>query len=274
MAISSHLSCWVVVLVAVLSLSQATAFAPSAASRSLFPARSNVMRNTRTSSTALRMSSGLQGQGAVVLRRALLASAVFAGVSFATEVTAGPKFKGFKRIRTQFIAALGDPKASSGTEASQWGLWREDPGPRGVWLRKYADLQKSGGKAPAGWKFDNNDWWLEEHGLIMEAPEFPVPTGRYLVTGGRETTTVLTVSAPDAQGKQQWSLDDDAKLYDVTHLPCRSARYTPNGGGSPATAKESDFPVAPGAEMPAVQGCNKQDYAVLFVIGVENQRDL
>eukprot|EP00961_Rhodomonas_salina_P123460 1663313-Rhodomonas_salina.1 len=132
----------------------------------------------------------------------------------------------------------------------------------------------------------------------MEAPEFPVPTGRYLVTGGRETTTVLTVSAPDAQGKQQWSLDDDAKLYDVTHLvlsadssrgaehpmagtdilvlyqPCRSARYTPNGGGSPATAKESDFPVAPGAEMPAVQGCNKQDYAVLFVIGVENQRDL
>eukprot|EP00287_Rhodomonas_sp_CCMP768_P008829 CAMPEP_0196738520 /NCGR_PEP_ID=MMETSP1091-20130531/15854_1 /TAXON_ID=302021 /ORGANISM="Rhodomonas sp., Strain CCMP768" /LENGTH=217 /DNA_ID=CAMNT_0042082491 /DNA_START=152 /DNA_END=805 /DNA_ORIENTATION=- len=215
------------------------------------------------------MGAGKESSGAMVLRRALLASAVFAGVSLATEVTAGPKLKGFQRIRTQFIAALGDPKASSGSGASQWGLWRKDPGPRGVWLRQFADLEKAGGVAPAGWKFDRNDWWLEEHGLIMEAPEFPMPPGRYLVTGGREVTTVLTVTPPDAKGEQQWSLEDDAKLFDVTHLPCRSARYTPNGGGSPATAKETDFPVTPGAEMPAVQGCNKQDYAVLFVIGVE-----
>ena len=27
------------------------------------------------------------------------------------------------------------------------------------------------GVAPAGWTFDAEDWWLEEHGLIMEAPE-------------------------------------------------------------------------------------------------------
>ena len=84
-------------------------------------------------------------------------------------------------------------------------------------------------------------------------------------------TTVLTVNPKDADGNQNWMLDDGAKLYDVTHLPCRSARYTPNsGGGSPVTAKQSDFPVAPGAEMPAVQGCDKQDYAVLFVVGVES----
>ena len=32
------------------------------------------------------------------------------------------------------------------------------------------------------------------------------------------------------------------------------------------------FPVEPGAAMPPVEGCNKQDYAVLIVIGmmVEN----
>ncbi len=64
-----------------------------------------------------------------------------------------------------------------------------------------------------------------------------------------------------------------AGLY-VTHLPCRSARYTPATDvaatalyGSPLTANTSDFPVKPGASMPSVKGCNKQDYAVLFVIG-------
>ena len=43
----------------------------------------------------------------------------------------------FKRIPTQFIAALGDPAATSGSGAQSWGLWRRDPGPRGVWLVKY-----------------------------------------------------------------------------------------------------------------------------------------
>ena len=41
----------------------------------------------------------------------------------------------FKQIRPQFIAALGDPGASSGGGAQAWGVWRLDPGPRGVWLR-------------------------------------------------------------------------------------------------------------------------------------------
>jgi hypothetical protein len=61
-------------------------------------------------------------------------------------------------------------------------------------------------------------------------------------------------------------------LYDVTHLPCRSARYTPQGKGGtclPSAAERKDFPVRPGAEMPAIAGCNKQDYAVLFVLGEE-----
>ncbi len=42
-------------------------------------------------------------------------------------------------------------------------------------------------------------------------------------------------------------------------------------GSSPAQAKESDFPVKPGSDMPAVAGSTKQDYAVLFVLGVEDK---
>merc|ERR1719198_291169 len=103
----------------------------------------------------------------------------------------------------------------------------------------------------------------------MEAPDFPLPAGRYLVTGGRETTAELTITADS-----QWSLsaprgtssDVPAKLYDVTHLPCRAARYS---GSTPASAKQADFPVTPGASMPAVEGSKKVDYAVLFVVGVE-----
>ena len=174
----------------------------------------------------------------------------------------------FKRVSTQFIAALGDPAASSGTGAEAWGIWRVDPGPRGVKLDRFEGL-KTAGVAPAQWKFDAADWWLEEHGLIMESPDFPLSPGKYVVTGDREVTTVLTIHARDASGAQRWELADGAKLYDVTHLPCRSARYTsPAGACSPEKALKSAFPVKPGAAMPEVEGCTKQDYAVLFVIGV------
>ncbi|HKP26959.1 MAG TPA: hypothetical protein VJV39_24025 [Dongiaceae bacterium] len=177
----------------------------------------------------------------------------------------------YKPIPTQYIAALGDSGATSGTGAESWGLWRVDPGPRGVELTDYETLKAGGGVAPAQWNFDGADWWLEEHGLIMEQPEFPVPPGKYVVTGGRETTAVLTVHPKGDDGTQRWELDKGATLYDVTHLRCRSARYTPAAGGgscSPAKAQMSAFPVAPGAAMPPVEGCNKQDYEVLIVIGV------
>ena len=176
----------------------------------------------------------------------------------------------FKRIPVQFIAALGERRATSGNNAEAWGLWRRDPGPRGVRLSQFDRLLAAGGKAPANWQFDDTDWWLEEHGLIMESPEFPVAPGQYLVTGDREVTSILTVD-PVADGHQLWALADGATLYDVTHLRCRSARYTPAAGNascSPANAKQSEFPVAPGGTMPPVEGCDKQDYAVLFVIGV------
>ena len=177
-----------------------------------------------------------------------------------------------QQLPIQFIAALGDPQANSGMGAENWGLWTVDPGPRGVWLKLFPVLKATGGHGPGGWKYDEKDWWLDENGLIMEKPTFPMPAGRYLVTGDREVVTVLTVHPKDENGVQRWALGDKAKLYDVTHLPCRSARYTPasdTASCSPASADKSLFKVAPGTVMPEVEGCSKQDYAVLFIVGVE-----
>ena len=83
-------------------------------------------------------------------------------------------------------------------------------------------------------------------------------------------TAVLTIHPPDGNGDSRWELDDRATLHDVTHLPCRAARYTPTGDGSsfPANVPKTAFPVAPGGAMPPVEGCEKQDYAVVVVIGV------
>ena len=179
----------------------------------------------------------------------------------------------FERVSMQYIAALGGESDSSGSNAQAWGLWPVDPGPRGVRLSSYEQLRSSDGRAPAGWQLDDTDWWLEENGLLMEQPEFPLAPGQYMVTGGRDITTVLTIYAPDEQGDSRWELADGATLYDVTHLGCRSARYTPGAGKeagscSPANAPQSAFRVAPGAEMPPVEGCAKQDYAVLFIVAV------
>lgn len=201
----------------------------------------------------------------------LVACGIASSQLFATNVYTPT---GFRRLPSiQFIAALGDPKASSGkfnpndVSTSAWGIWKNDPGPRGVWLRDYDkvfDQQQSPPVAPAGWTFNSSDWWLEEHGIIMEQPIFPMKPGRYLVTGGRSMTTGLTI---DADGS--WKLDEGT-LYDVTHLPCRSARYRPQNviDASPKQANLNDFPVRPGATMPNVPGYSKQDYAVLFLVGV------
>jgi hypothetical protein len=169
----------------------------------------------------------------------------------------------------QFIAASVDPttgafQAKSGTGAETWGIWRTDPGPRGVQLDAYSQIVANGDVAPAGWAFDKNDWWMEEHGLIMPNPSFPLPPGKYKVTGGREVTTVLTINVDGS-----WKLDDDASLYDVTHLPCRAARYTPAvPNASPVNADTGEFPVAPGGAMPAVVGYNDQAYSVIFVLAI------
>ena len=176
-----------------------------------------------------------------------------------------PRAQFVKLPDIQFIAALGEPRAASGVGAENWGIWKIDPGPRGVRLEQYMALEKNGGRARAGWQFDQQDWWLEEHGLIMEKPEFPVAPGRYMVTGGREVTSVLTIAEDGG-----WSLEGGATLFDVTHLPCRAARYQPAvDDASPANANPGDFPVTPGATMPAVRGCTKRDYAVVFVTAIE-----
>jgi hypothetical protein len=175
----------------------------------------------------------------------------------------------YREVPLQFIAALGGPGETSGTNAQLWGHWEVDPGPRGVWLSVFPALAVTK-VAPAGWSFDVQDWWLEEHGLIMEAPAFPLAPGQYVVTGGRAVTSVLTIGTPDAEGAQSWSLADGATLQDVTHMGCRAARYTPKAGAecTPEAAPAGKFPLMPGDTMPGVQGCAQQDYAVLFLVGL------
>jgi hypothetical protein len=120
-------------------------------------------------------------------RRNLIINGAAAALSVVTAVAATNLYTqtvytpaGFQRFSsTKFIAATGDPAASQGVIGNapdeQWGVWNQDPGPRGVFLRDYKALlldnkqstSDSDGHdivAPAGWKFDKNDWWLEEHG--------------------------------------------------------------------------------------------------------------
>jgi hypothetical protein len=52
----------------------------------------------------------------------LLLSSLTVGVS--SQTLAQTKFK---RIRTQYIAALAQGNSTSGTGAETWGLWRIDP---------------------------------------------------------------------------------------------------------------------------------------------------
>ena len=112
-----------------------------------------------------------QEDASAVGRRGLMA-ALPAGLAAASPAVAEEAKVEWKQLRDiQYIAALADPSASSGAGAENWGLWRKDPGPRGVRLYNYDKLMARGGVAPAKWEFDKSDWWLEEHGLIMEKPE-------------------------------------------------------------------------------------------------------
>src|SRR4029078_8429603 len=138
-------------------------------------------------------------------RRAFLFSraSVAATAGLSRSVLATEDFRDFRRVPTQYIAALCSPDDRSGNDAQTWGLWRQNPGPRGVPLEEYAHLKASGGVAPASWKFDDKAWWLEEHGPIIEQPAVPLPPGRYMVTGGRAIPTVLTVDAMAKNGTQR-----------------------------------------------------------------------
>ena len=227
-----------------------------------------VQNHSRQSKVWKPMRKARQLIGRACLAMVLLVAMVAMGRSALAASGTQPKYQ---RIPTQYIAALGDPGATSGSGAQSWGLWPLDPGPRGIKLDKYDKLKSTGGMTPARWLFDSTDWWLEEHGLIMEQPVFPVPPRKYVVTGGRDAIAVLTIHPADKNGNTRWELDNGATLYEVTHLACRSARYIPvkgQGSCSPANAQQTGFPVAPGADMPPVNGCKKQDYAVLLVIGV------
>ena len=200
-------------------------------------------------------------------RRSLLLSMI-AGLTGRSAWATGED--GNKNAPIHFIAALGAETATSGSGAQDWGIWYGDPATRSVWLSMYPLVRQMGGFTPANWRIVEDDWWLDENGLVMPPPNFPIPPGRYLVTGDREVTTVLTVEAPDDTGDMKWSLEEGT-LYDVTHLPCRSARYTPVGETGtclPLGADKSMFPIPVGQPLPEIEACQKKDYSVLIVIGL------
>ena len=191
-------------------------------------------------------------------------------LAIAAPASAAPKVKW---IETQYIAALGDPSATRGNNAETWGIWVLDPGPRGVRLTESAQFLAKG-EAPAGWRLNRSDWWLEEYGRIMEAPEFPIAPGTYVVSNGTSMMGLLKVSPKDASGRMAWELAHGATLISVTHLGCRAGRYRPETEGAvctPGNAAPELFPVKPGAAMPAVKHCARQDYHVLLVIGMVEQ---
>jgi len=178
----------------------------------------------------------------------------------------------FRQVPSQYIAALGPASAKSGNNAHTWGHWADDPGPNGVFLRNFEAMKANGGKAPAGWTFDPDDWWLDENGLIMKKPVFPMPSGRFLVTNAKLNIAMLTVGKPDADGNQSWELSGDKTLGDITHQKCRSSRYRPEREGadcSPSNARQDVFPLSPGEDPPPVHGCDRKVYAVPIIFAVE-----
>jgi hypothetical protein len=102
-----------------------------------------------------------------MLTRDIFVRSVIASLAAPLVMPSAARATEFKRVSPiQFIAANIDPTgggatASSGTGADTWGIWRVDPGPRGVRLRDYPALEKAGGVAPAKWRFDSSNWWLE-----------------------------------------------------------------------------------------------------------------
>ena len=86
------------------------------------------------------MSSTRNYPAMLMRAAALLATALFCQ-SASAETS-------FKPVPTQYIAALADPGATSGTGAEKWGIWRLDPGPHGVRLGSYPNLAANGGAAP------------------------------------------------------------------------------------------------------------------------------
>jgi len=143
---------------------------------------------------------------------------------------------------------------------------------RCVALGRFPQLLKSGGVAPDGWKFDSQDWWLEEHGLIMEPPQFPAGSGRYLVTGERELVTSLTIhpsGRPERRPPLGTRRPRHAVRRDTPGLP-RSALHTRHGRQIMPASQGTTGGISGGARgnMPPSPGCAQQDYAVLIVIGV------
>lgn len=194
------------------------------------------------------------------------------GIKMVPRFSIKANFEKLRKTELKFIAAdpgLMNGDASEGGGATKWGIWESDPGQSALELSRLADLEAHEGSPPVDWKFDPEDWWLEEYGRLMPSPTIPIPNGKYLLPwlNGKNSgrPVILTIEG------DRWFLDkrSGASLKHVTHLPCRSARYSRVAkDASPSAARSDDFPVRPGCKMPSIDGYEQVDYAVLFVEGL------
>ena len=146
----------------------------------------------------------------------------------------GVDFSKFRRIEPQDIAALGDPGATSGSGAQSWGLWSQDPGPRGGKLDLGLRSIEGGRRRGAGTVSIDAAWTGgrgRNTGRIMEKPTFPLPPGKDLVTGDRTVTTVLTIQPKDKDGNERWNSPTARPSTMSPISDADSARYDAGGGG-------------------------------------------
>ena len=99
-------------------------------------------------------------------------------------------------------------------------------------------------------------------GAFPRENDSPAPRLRALTAFPRRERVVYPDGNRDAVAALSALLAPDVQLTspDVRVLPADA---------SPAKANARDFPVTPGAAMPAVAGCKKQDYWVVFVVALE-----
>ena len=137
-----------------------------------------------------------------------------------SQLTLPPSGDNQKSSVTQFIGSVAKVTidyGSPGVRQREGKIWGQLV-PWGLAPNNFGSAKEMPWRAGA----NENTTFEFSHDVLIQGK--PLAAGKYVVTGDRETTTVLTVHPKDKNGNQRWELADGATLNDVTHLGCRSAR--------------------------------------------------
>ena len=86
------------------------------------------------------------------------------------------------------------------TLVSRWGIWREDPGPRGVHITDWSLLEMMGGLAPSGWTFDSKVTMILVIMMMMDDYNVDLRTGgwRNTASSWRNQTSLSQLASMSA----------------------------------------------------------------------------